>query len=79
MLIGIGSKYTIKAMIVFLIAHAFYKAALFMIAGSLTHETGEKSIDKLGGLRKIMPYTFIGAIIAGLSMKWISTFSGFCG
>ena len=40
MLIGIGSKYTIKAMIIFLIAHAFYKAALFMIAGSLTHETG---------------------------------------
>ena len=77
MLIGIGSKYTIKAMIIFLIAHALYKAALFMIAGSLTHETGEKSIDKLGGLRKIMPYTFIGAIIAGLSMGGFPPLVGF--
>ena len=76
MLIGIGSKYTIKAMIIFLIAHALYKA-LFMIAGSLTHETGEKSIDNLGGLRKIMPYTFIGAIIAGLSMGGFPPLVGF--
>ena len=65
MLIGIGTKYTIKAMVVFLIAHAFYKAALFMVAGSLTHETGEKSIDRLGGLRHVMPFTFAGAMVAG--------------
>ena len=77
MLIGIGTKYTIKAMVVFLVAHAFYKAALFMVAGSLTHETGEKSIDRLGGLRRVMPFTFIGAVVAGLSMGGFPPLFGF--
>lgn len=77
MLIGVGSKYTIKAMVVFLVAHAFYKAALFMVAGSITHETGKKSVDRLGGLRRVMPFTFVGAIVAGLSMGGFPPLFGF--
>ena len=77
LLIGVGTSYTIKAMVIFLVAHAFYKAALFMVAGALTHETGEKSVDALSGLRKVMPFTFAGALIAGLSMGGVPPLFGF--
>jgi len=40
MLLGIGTEETIKAMAAFILAHAFYKAALFLVAGGITHETG---------------------------------------
>jgi multicomponent Na+:H+ antiporter subunit A len=78
MLLGVGSKYTIKAMAAFILAHALYKATLFMVAGGITHETGgETSVDKLGGLRKAMPVSFACAILAGLSMGGFPPFFGF--
>jgi multicomponent Na+:H+ antiporter subunit A len=78
MLLGIGTKYTIEAMATFVLAHAFYKATLFMVAGGITHETGgETSIDKLGGLRKAMPISFACAMLAGLSMGGFPPFFGF--
>lgn len=78
MLLGIGTDNTIKAMAAFVLAHAFYKATLFMVAGGITHETGgETSIDKLGGLRKAMPISFFCAILAGLSMGGFMPFFGF--
>jgi len=78
MLLGIGTEETIKAMAAFILAHAFYKAALFLVAGGITHETGgETSVDKLGGLRKAMPVTFACAMLAGLSMGGFPPFFGF--
>lgn len=67
-LIGLGSKAAIAAMVIYFIAHAFYKAALFMVAGAVDHETGTREITALGGLADKMPVTFIGAALAGLSM-----------
>ena len=40
MLLGLGNKYAIQAAMVFLMAHVLYKAALFLVAGSIDHETG---------------------------------------
>jgi multicomponent Na+:H+ antiporter subunit A len=77
MLLGVGTSGTIKAMAAFVLAHAFYKAALFMIAGGITHETGETSVDRLGGLRRAMPFTFAFAMLAGLSMGGVMPFLGF--
>ena len=78
MLLGVGTKYTIKAMALFVLAHALYKATLFMVAGGITHETGgETSVDKLGGLRKVMPVSFVCAMLAGLSMGGVIPFFGF--
>jgi len=78
MLLGVGTKYTIKAMAAFVLAHALYKATLFLVAGGITHETGgETSVDKLGGLRKAMPYSFGCAVLAGLSMGGFPPFLGF--
>ena len=78
MLLGVGTTDTLKAMATFVLAHAFYKAALFLVAGGITHETGgETSVDKLGGLRKAMPFSFVCALLAGLSMGGFPPFLGF--
>ena len=44
MLIGLGNKLAIQAAMVFLMAHVLYKAALFLVAGSIDHETGTRDI-----------------------------------
>ena len=68
LLIGLGSTYAIAAAIVYFVAHAFYKAGLFMVAGAVDHETGTREITGLGGLAEKMPATFIAAAMAALSM-----------
>ncbi len=68
LLIGLGSEAAIAAVIVYFLAHAFYKAALFMVAGAIDHEAGTREITLLGGLAEKMPVTFIGASLAALSM-----------
>lgn len=77
MLLGIGTPAAIQAMAAFVLAHAFYKAALFMMAGGITHETDETSVDRLGGLRRAMPFSFAGALLAALSMGAVIPTLGF--
>ncbi len=57
--------------------HAFFKALLFLGAGSVNHATGTFDMRLMGGLRKIMPWTFITFIIASLSLAGIWPLSGF--
>lgn len=73
------SLYAAKAFGVFLLGHALYKATLFLVAGTITHETGEKDVTKLGGLRVAMPITAITAVLAALSMAGFPPFFGFLG
>ena len=68
LLIGLGSPYAISGMVVYFVAHAFYKAGLFMVAGAIDHEAGTREITALRGLADKMPVTFIGAALAALSM-----------
>ena len=68
LLIGLGSTYAIAGMVVYFVAHAFYKAGLFMVAGAIDHEAGTREITSLRGLADKMPVTFIGAALAALSM-----------
>jgi len=51
-LIGVGGKYALGAAIVFIMAHALYKATLFMLTGIVDHQTHSRNIVELGGLRK---------------------------
>jgi NADH-quinone oxidoreductase subunit L len=61
-----------------LMTHAFFKALLFMGAGSLIGAmAGEQSLDKMGGFRKAMPFTYACFIIGGLALSGIPPFSGF--
>ena len=51
-----------------LINHAAFKAALFLVVGSIDHETGSRSIRELSGLARKLPWTFLIAVPAALSM-----------
>jgi multicomponent Na+:H+ antiporter subunit A len=79
MLLGIGSDLAIKAFLIYLIAHSLYKGALFLVAGSIDHETGTREIAKLGGLKKYMPVTALIALLAALSKMGIVPLIGFVG
>ena len=61
-----------------LMTHAFFKALLFMGAGSIIGAmAGEQSLEKMGGFRRAMPFTFGCFIIGGLALSGIPPFSGF--
>ena len=57
--------------------HAFFKALLFLGAGSVNHATGTFDIRLMGGLRKIMPWTYATFLIGSLSLAGIWPLSGF--
>ncbi len=57
--------------------HAFFKALLFLGAGSVNHTTGTFDMRLMGGLRKAMPWTFAVFLIGGLSLSGIWPLSGF--
>ena len=67
-LIGLGSKLAIVAAVVYFLAHALYKAGLFLVTGNLDHEAGTRDITALGGLREKLAGTFIAALLLGASM-----------
>ncbi len=79
MLVGIGTEYAIKAAMVFLVVHSLYKGCLFMVAGSIDHESGTRDISLLSGLRKAMPITAAAAALGALSMSGIPPLYGFIG
>ncbi len=61
-----------------LMTHAFFKALLFMAAGSVIGAMGgEQSLEKMGGFRKSMPFTYGCFIVGGLALSGIPPFSGF--
>ncbi|MGO9754880.1 MAG: NADH-quinone oxidoreductase subunit L [Solirubrobacteraceae bacterium] len=60
-----------------LMAHAFFKALLFMAAGSVIGAmAGNQSLDRMSGFRKAMPFTFACFIIGGLALSGVPPFSG---
>jgi len=77
MLLGLGTEYAAKAAVFHIINHATFKAALFMTAGIVDHEAHTRNIRLLGGLRKLMPVTFMIGTVAALSMAGIPFFNGF--
>ncbi len=60
-----------------LFTHAFFKAALFLGAGSVHHASGTFNMNYMGGLKTHMPKTYWGMIIASLSLAGLFPFSGF--
>ena len=76
-LIGLNTKESLKAVLIGILVHALYKGALFLIVGSIYHETSTRDIDKLGGLARKMPYTAVSASFVLLSMAGIFPMIGF--
>jgi NADH-quinone oxidoreductase subunit L len=61
-----------------LTTHAFFKALLFLCAGSVIHAMGgEQDMMKMGGLKKKLPITFITMLIATMAISGIPPFAGF--
>jgi multicomponent Na+:H+ antiporter subunit A len=79
MLLGVGTREAIVAALVYLIAHAAYKGALFLVAGVIDHEAGTRDISALGGLRRTMPITALAGGAAALSMAGVPLTLGFVG
>nr|MBP6500786.1 DUF4040 domain-containing protein [Thauera sp.] len=62
---------------IYLVAHAFYKAALFMAVGAVDHATGTRQISQLGGLMRHMPLTGFAVALAAFSNAGLPPFFGF--
>ena len=77
MLLGTGTAFGAMAAVFHILNHATFKAALFMSAGIIDHETNTRDIRRLGGLRHLMPITFLIACLAALSMAGIPLLNGF--
>ncbi|MBK6535306.1 MAG: hypothetical protein IPF99_38995 [Deltaproteobacteria bacterium] len=60
-----------------LTTHAFFKALLFLAAGSAIHAVHSNEIDDMGGLAKRMPWTGAAFVIGALALAGIPGFSGF--
>ncbi len=72
---GVGA---FSAGIFHVMTHAFFKALLFLGAGSVIHAMhDEQNIQNYGGLKKYMPKTFITFLVASLAISGIPPFSGF--
>ena len=79
MLLGVGTREAIIAALVYLVAHAGYKGALFLVAGVIDHEAGTRDISALAGLRRTMPITALAGGAAALSMAGVPLTLGFVG
>jgi multicomponent Na+:H+ antiporter subunit A len=76
-LLAVGTPKATFAAISILVAHAVFKAALFMVVGEVDVRAGTRNINELSGLRRSMPITFVVAVISGASMAGIPLLLGF--
>jgi formate hydrogenlyase subunit 3/multisubunit Na+/H+ antiporter MnhD subunit len=75
--IGTGNPIGIAGGIFHMLNHSIYKACLFLSGGAVQHRAGTTDLDKLGGLGKLMPVTFISFLIAAFAISGIPPFNGF--
>ncbi|WP_193072417.1 hydrogen gas-evolving membrane-bound hydrogenase subunit E [Pseudomonas sp. FME51] len=77
MLIGTNTSYGLQAFVLYLVAHSFYKGALFMAVGAIDHATGTRDIRRLSGLFTLMPLTGVAVGLAAFSNAGLPPFFGF--
>jgi len=76
MMLALGAG-SLAAGMFHLFTHAFFKALLFLAAGSVIHAVGTNDITEMGGLRRFMPRTYWTMLIGSLSLSGFPLFSGF--
>ena len=77
MFLGVGCG-AFSAGIYHLVTHAFFKALLFLGAGSVIHAlSGEQDLRHMGGLRKKIPWTYLTMLCAAVAIAGVPPFSGF--
>jgi formate hydrogenlyase subunit 3/multisubunit Na+/H+ antiporter MnhD subunit len=75
--IGTGVPLAIAGGLFHMINHATYKCCLFLGAGAVEHRVKTTELEKLGGLARAMPVTFVTMTIAALSISGVPPFNGF--
>jgi len=75
--IGTGLPIGVAGGVFHMFNHAIYKSCLFLCGGSIEQKAGTTQLDKLGGLAKAMPLTFIAFLIAAFSISGVPPFNGF--
>ena len=75
--LALGTPLGIAAGLFHMVNHAMYKGGLFLTSGSVEKRTGKEDLGELGGLSKLMPLTFIAALVFALSISGIPPFNGF--
>lgn len=76
-LIGLASPLSAVAAVFHILNHATFKAALFMSAGIIDHETGTRDMRRLGGLYRFLPWTATLAMVAAAAMAGVPLANGF--
>jgi NADH-quinone oxidoreductase subunit L len=77
MVMGVSS-FAYTAGLFHLMTHAFFKALLFMAAGSVIGAmAGNQDLDRMSGFRRAMPFTFGCFVVGGLALSGVPPFSGF--
>ncbi|QVQ50684.1 DUF4040 domain-containing protein [Spiractinospora alimapuensis] len=75
--IGVGTPYALAAAALHTLAHALFKATLFMMVGVIDHQAHTRDIKELGGLRRVMPVSAVIAGLAALALAGIPPLLGF--
>ena len=75
--VGSGNILAFAGGLFHLVNHTIYKSNLFLSLGSVEKKAGSNNLEDLGGLGKVMPITFIMALIGALSISGIPPFNGF--
>jgi multicomponent Na+:H+ antiporter subunit A len=78
-LIGIGTSIALQAAVVFIMVHALYKAALFLITGIIDHQTGTRDVTQLKGLKTVMMPVAVAGILVMFSNAGMIPSFGFIG
>jgi len=71
------SALALTAALYHVVSHAFFKSLLFCSTGAVLHATGERSLGKLGGLIRYMPWVAWPSLIGALSCAGLPPFGGF--
>ena len=75
--IGTGTAIGIAGGLFHMLNNAIYKSCLYLTAGAVENRTGTSDLAKLGGLARVMPFTFVTFGIAALAISGIPPFNGF--
>ncbi len=79
MVLGIGTGLWIGVLggLFHMLNHAIYKCGLFLAAGAVERRAGSTNLDRLGGLGRVMPVTFVTFAVAALAISGVPPLSGF--
>lgn len=79
MVLGIGSGTVVGLAggLFHMLNNAIYKSCLFLAGGAVEKRTGTMELDRLGGLAKFMPVSFVACLVASLSISGIPPLNGF--